>query len=95
MTRVRLRAPSQVFPSPVPHLFGVLAVQVCSTLSFSGSGAFGRMLRPFDVVIVDEAAQAVRGPLRPAPQPQVASHGKLVRADGHVVGSYIGQCMQI
>jgi hypothetical protein len=67
---------SQVFPSPVPHLFGALAVQVCSTLSFSGSGAFGRMLRPFDVVIVDEAAQAVRARLRPPPQPWMAAiHG--------------------
>lgn len=35
------------------------AAIVCSTLSFSGSGAFGRMARPFDVVIIDEAAQAV------------------------------------
>ncbi|GAQ80554.1 P-loop containing nucleoside triphosphate hydrolases superfamily protein [Klebsormidium nitens] len=35
------------------------AAIVCSTLSFSGSGAFGRMSRPFDVVIIDEAAQAV------------------------------------
>ena len=35
------------------------AAIVCSTLSFSGSGAFGRMARPFDVVIVDEAAQTV------------------------------------
>jgi len=32
---------------------------VCSTLSFSGSGMFARMLKPFDAVIVDEAAQAV------------------------------------
>ena len=35
------------------------AAIVCSTLSFSGSGAFGHMARPFDVVIVDEAAQTV------------------------------------
>ena len=35
------------------------AAIVCSTLSFSGSGAFGSMARPFDVVIIDEAAQAV------------------------------------
>jgi senataxin len=32
---------------------------VCSTLSFSGSGLFTRMSRPFDVVVIDEAAQAV------------------------------------
>jgi senataxin len=32
---------------------------VCSTLSFSGSGMFSRMTKPFDVVVVDEAAQAV------------------------------------
>ena len=32
---------------------------VCSTLSFSGSGLFERMSRPFDVVVIDEAAQAV------------------------------------
>ncbi len=32
---------------------------VCSTLSFSGSGLFARMSRPFDVVVIDEAAQAV------------------------------------
>ena len=35
------------------------AAIVCSTLSFSGSGAFTHMDRPFDVVIIDEAAQAV------------------------------------
>ena len=32
---------------------------VCSTLSFSGSGMFSRMTRTFDVVVIDEAAQAV------------------------------------
>ena len=32
---------------------------VCSTLSFSGSGMFARMTKKFDVVVVDEAAQAV------------------------------------
>ncbi len=32
---------------------------VCSTLSFSGAGLFERMSRPFDVVVIDEAAQAV------------------------------------
>ncbi|CAG9466793.1 unnamed protein product [Pedinophyceae sp. YPF-701] len=32
---------------------------VCSTLSFSGSGIFERIARRFDVVIIDEAAQAV------------------------------------
>ncbi|KAK9909662.1 hypothetical protein WJX75_005776 [Coccomyxa subellipsoidea] len=32
---------------------------VCSTLSFSGSGLFARLSRPFDVVVIDEAAQAV------------------------------------
>ena len=37
-----------------PFLF-----QVCSTLSFSGSGVFHRMNRGFDVVVIDEAAQAV------------------------------------
>ncbi|KAH7281053.1 hypothetical protein KP509_36G027600 [Ceratopteris richardii] len=35
------------------------AAIVCSTLSFSGSGVFHRMNRGFDVVIIDEAAQAV------------------------------------
>lgn len=32
---------------------------VCSTLSFSGTGMFSRMSKPFDAVIIDEAAQAV------------------------------------
>eukprot|EP00884_Botryococcus_braunii_P016658 jgi/Botrbrau1/3676/Bobra.0008s0007.1 len=32
---------------------------VCSTLSFSGSSTFARMSRGFDVVVIDEAAQAV------------------------------------
>ena len=32
---------------------------VCTTLSFSGSAAFRRLARKFDVVVVDEAAQAV------------------------------------
>ena len=32
---------------------------VCSTLSFAGSGLFERLSRPFDVVVIDEAAQAV------------------------------------
>lgn len=32
---------------------------VASTLSFSGSGLFTRMSRSFDVVVIDEAAQAV------------------------------------
>eukprot|EP00850_Spirogloea_muscicola_P016885 SM000140S00634 [mRNA] locus=s140:272814:280016:- [translate_table: standard] len=35
------------------------AAIVCSTLSYSGSGLFARMTRAFDIVIVDEAAQAV------------------------------------
>ncbi|KAG0597404.1 hypothetical protein M758_UG335400 [Ceratodon purpureus] len=35
------------------------AAIVCSTLSFSGAGIFMRMNRGFDVVIIDEAAQAV------------------------------------
>lgn len=36
-----------------------VVVQVCSTLSFSGAGVFKRMNRGFDVVVIDEAAQAV------------------------------------
>lgn len=32
---------------------------VCSTLSFSGSSIFLQMARKFDVVVIDEAAQAV------------------------------------
>lgn len=32
---------------------------VCTTLSFSGSSAFTRLTRKFDVVVIDEAAQAV------------------------------------
>lgn len=32
---------------------------VCSTLSFSGSALLQRISRPFDVVVIDEAAQAV------------------------------------
>lgn len=32
---------------------------VCSTLSFSGSALFAQMARKFDVVVIDEAAQAV------------------------------------
>jgi senataxin len=35
------------------------AAVVCSTLSFSGSGMFARMTSQFDVVVIDEAAQAV------------------------------------
>lgn len=35
------------------------AAVVCSTLSFSGSGMFSRMTRQFDVVVIDEASQAV------------------------------------
>jgi len=35
------------------------AAVVCSTLAFSGSGMFARMTRQFDVVVIDEAAQAV------------------------------------
>ncbi|EFJ22659.1 hypothetical protein SELMODRAFT_30768, partial [Selaginella moellendorffii] len=35
------------------------AAIVCSTLSFSGSSVFSRMKRGFDVVVIDEAAQAV------------------------------------
>eukprot|EP01018_Ginkgo_biloba_P018605 Gb_01813 [translate_table: standard] len=35
------------------------AAIVCSTLSFSGASVFSRMSRGFDVVIIDEAAQAV------------------------------------
>lgn len=33
--------------------------QVFSTLSFSGSHVFSKLSRSFDVVIIDEAAQAV------------------------------------
>ena len=36
-------------PSPPPA--------VCTTLSFSGSTAFTRLARKFDVVVIDEAAQ--------------------------------------
>lgn len=32
---------------------------VCSTLSFSGSGLLRQLSKPFDVVVIDEAAQAV------------------------------------
>lgn len=32
---------------------------VCSTLSFSGSSLFSQLTRKFDVVVIDEAAQAV------------------------------------
>lgn len=32
---------------------------VCTTLAFSGSSNFTRLVRKFDVVVVDEAAQAV------------------------------------
>lgn len=32
---------------------------VCATLSFSGSALFGRMQHKFDVVVIDESAQAV------------------------------------
>ena len=37
---------------------------VCTTLSFSGSSAFTRLARKFDVVVVDEAAQVRRGAAR-------------------------------
>ncbi|KAM0873308.1 hypothetical protein ACQ4PT_038117 [Festuca glaucescens] len=37
---------------------------VFSTLSFSGSAIFSRMTRAFDVVIIDEAAQAVGDPVQ-------------------------------
>lgn len=33
--------------------------QVFSTLSFSGSNLFSKLNRSFDVVVIDEAAQAV------------------------------------
>ena len=52
--------PWKLFHSP--RVFPSLArpsLQVCSTLSFAGSGVFARMSRPFDVNIIDEAAQAV------------------------------------
>ncbi|KAM0873307.1 hypothetical protein ACQ4PT_038117 [Festuca glaucescens] len=39
-------------------------IQVFSTLSFSGSAIFSRMTRAFDVVIIDEAAQAVGDPVQ-------------------------------
>lgn len=42
-------------PDPAP------AAAVCTTLSFSGSGAFTRLTRKFDVVVVDEAAQVRAG----------------------------------
>lgn len=32
---------------------------VCTTLAFSGGNSFARLVRKFDVVVVDEAAQAV------------------------------------
>ena len=32
---------------------------VCSTLAFAGSGLLERLARPFDGVVIDEAAQAV------------------------------------
>lgn len=32
---------------------------VCTTLSFAGSGVLSQLERPFDVLVVDEAAQAV------------------------------------
>jgi hypothetical protein len=35
------------------------AAIVCATLAFSGGGGFTRLVRKFDVVVVDEAAQAV------------------------------------
>ncbi|KQJ82618.1 hypothetical protein BRADI_5g10080v3 [Brachypodium distachyon] len=40
------------------------AAIVFSTLSFSGSTVFSRMTRSFDVVIIDEAAQAVGDPVQ-------------------------------
>ncbi|OAE31740.1 hypothetical protein AXG93_4874s1030 [Marchantia polymorpha subsp. ruderalis] len=40
------------------------AAIVCSTLSFSGAGVFKRMNRGFDVVVIDEAAQAVGDPIQ-------------------------------
>jgi superfamily I DNA and/or RNA helicase len=36
------------------------SLQVFSTLSFSASNVFSKVSRNFDVVIIDEAAQAVR-----------------------------------
>lgn len=48
--------PSLSLPPPSPPPF---PPPVCTTLSFSGSSAFTRLTRKFDVVVVDEAAQAV------------------------------------
>jgi senataxin len=44
----------------------VCTLQVCSTLSFSGASVFKRMTRGFDVVVIDEAAQAVSLSVPPA-----------------------------
>lgn len=48
---------------------------VCSTLSFSGSSLLQRISRPFDVVVIDEAAQAVE----PATLIPLCSGAKQVR----------------
>lgn len=52
----------QLVASTLPgHDFlpNTLQLQVFSTLSFSGSALFSKWNRGFDVVIIDEAAQAV------------------------------------
>lgn len=59
---------------------------VCSTLSYSGSGTFTRMSRGFDIVVIDEAAQAVEPstliPLVSGAR-QVSLHAPLALASPH------------
>lgn len=64
------------------------AAIVCSTLSFSGSGAFARMARAFDVVIIDEAAQAVE----PSTLIPLTAGCKQARLQLSITASYVGIC---
>ena len=52
---------------------------VCSTLSFSGSNIFSQLSRKFDVVVIDEAAQAVE----PAILVPLVQGAKQVATDCH------------
>lgn len=59
-------APCSLLTCP-PARPPALPLAVCTTLSFSGSSAFTRLTRKFDVVVIDEAAQVRGAGARPPP----------------------------
>lgn len=63
----------------IPRLFLSYPFQVFSTLAYAGSGVFSRMSRPFDVVVIDEAAQAVTHPTLPPALRSGAPHSLCAR----------------